>query len=139
MFRFLRVVLLPISIVLAAGCNSSNPTLSPTTPTTPTSTTDTFSGTLNPNGAATYPFAVPAAGVVTATLTSITPDSALVIGLSLGTWNGSACQIVLANDKATQGTVVIGSVSGAGNLCVRVYDVGSVVSAESFQVVVVHP
>ena len=79
----------------------------PTTPTTPTTpgnaiTEPPFTGTLKVNGAATYPFTATSAGTITATLASITPDASVAIGLSIGTWTGSACQIVIANDNATQ-------------------------------------
>ena len=62
-----------------------------------------------------------------------------MVGLSLGTWNGTSCQIVLANDKATQAAVVIGTASSAGSLCVRVYDVGNVADPITYEIQVVHP
>ena len=79
-----------------------------------------------------------APGTLTATLRTLAPDSTLVVGLSLGTWNGSSCQIVLANDNATQGAVVVGNASTTTNLCARIYDVGSVVEPVSYQIDVVH-
>jgi hypothetical protein len=91
------------------------------------------------NGSKTFTFTTQAAGTVTATLTSLSPDSTVTIGLALGTWNGSACQIVLANDSAIQGTVVTGTVSGIGNLCVWVHDVGMLADLTTFVVTVVHP
>jgi hypothetical protein len=72
---------------------------------------------------------------------SLSPDAA-VIGLSLGTWNDSAatCQVTLANDKATQGTVVTGLASSLGNLCLRVYDAAGTLEQETtYEVEVVHP
>src|SRR4051812_30374152 len=91
------------ALVSATGCGTSDPVTTVTTPTTPTATvTDTFAGTLNMNGGATFPFIAGGAGSVTATLTSLGPDSTLPIGLSLGTWTGSACQVVVANDNAAQ-------------------------------------
>jgi ABC-type nitrate/sulfonate/bicarbonate transport system permease component len=126
-------------LLLAAGCGDD--TTTSTTPTTPTPVTvvETFSGTLNRNGGVTHTFATGASGTVTATLTAVSPDSALVLGLSLGTWNGVACQVVLASDKAVQGAVVTGVVSSTGNLCVRLYDVGNIVGTTTYEVQVVHP
>jgi hypothetical protein len=130
---------LALTLVLGA-CGDDDPT-TPTTPTTPPTVTDTFSGTINQNGAATHEFSTQASGTVTATLSTLAPDSTAVIGLSLGTWNGSSCQLVITNDRATQGSVVTGGVSSFGSLCVRIYDVGSVTSAQPFayEVTVVHP
>ena len=111
----------------------------PTSPTTPTTTTETFSDNLTPSGAKTFPFEA-LAGTVTATLTSLGPDSTLSIGMSLGTWSGTVCQIVLRNDNAVQGSVVTGTVSAAGNLCLSVYDAaGQLVEPIAFVVTVVHP
>src|SRR5215217_7258698 len=106
-----------------AGCSDDTPP--PADPTPPASITETFTDTLNVNGARTHPFAAQRAGSVIASLTSLAPDDTVTIGLSLGTWNGTSCQVVLANDNATltSGTVVA-SASSTGSLCVRVYDVG---------------
>jgi hypothetical protein len=131
---FLAAIVLAVS---AAACGDDTPATP--TPTTPLTVTDTFAGTLNPNGAASYSFTTAASGNVTATLATLGPDSTLIVGLSLGTWNGTSCQIVLANDKATQASVIVGAASGAGNLCVRVYDVGNVVSPATYEVQVNHP
>ena len=140
--------LLPGILLLAlttglAGCNNDNAT-TPTTPTTTTTTTptvtETFNGTLNMNGAVTFPFTATAAGSVTVTLTSVAPDATLAIGLSLGTWTGSACQIVIANDAAAQTAAVTGTVSSAASLCARVYDTGKVPTTPvTFGVSIVHP
>ena len=128
-----------LTLVLGA-CGDDEPT-TPTNPTPPATVTDTFSGTVNMNGATTHNFSTQASGAVTATLSTLAPDSAAVIGLSLGTWNGSSCQLVITNDRATQGSVVTGGVSSFGSLCVRVYDVGNIPSAQPFayEVTVVHP
>lgn len=141
MRRPIHSTLLVAAIALSVwGCGDDGKTASPTTPTaTPTTATETFEGDLNPNGARTFPFTAQAAGLVAATLTTVSPDASLTIGMSLGTWNGSACQIVLANDNAIQGTVVTGSASSSGSLCVRVYDVGRLTQAITFVVTVVHP
>lgn len=121
---------------LAACDNTPNDTVTPTTPTT--TVTETFTGTINPNGAATHSFIVSAGGTVTATLTTITPEDS-VAGLSLGTWNGVICQIVLANDNAVLGNVVPGTVSSLGTLCVRINDTGKLTGATDYTITVVHP
>jgi hypothetical protein len=60
--------------------------------------------------------------------------------VSLGTWNALAntCQIVLANDNATQGASILGTASGPGDFCVRVYDVGRLQGATEYTLTVVH-
>ena len=138
MLRLIRTAALLAIVLTFSGCSDDdNPT--PTNPTPPPTTTVSFSGTVNRNGGVTHDFATQASGTVTATLTALSPDSALVIGLALGTWNGAVCQIVLPNDRATQGTVVTGGVSALGALCVRIYDVGNIVDPVAYEITVVHP
>ena len=84
--------------VAATGCGSDAAT--PTSPTDPVATVEVFSdATLNRNGARVHPFAVQAPGTVTATLTTLEPDATVLIGMGLGTWNGVACNITIANDS----------------------------------------
>lgn len=127
----------PLAIALAAAaCGDDTPT-TPTVP-TPVALTDTFSGSLNQNGAATHPFLVGSSGAINTTLTTVGPDSAVVVGMSLGTWNGNACQIVLAKDNAVQGSTVLGAATSAGNFCVRIYDVGNLTGPITYQIDVQH-
>ena len=141
MLRAMRAPLLAALLATgAAACESNNPT-TPDPPTTPSTTTETFSGSLNPNGAASFPFTVAAAGTITVTLTTVAPDATVPIGLSLGTWNGTLCSVGsgLFNDNALQGAFVTGSASSLGSLCARVYDSGKVTGAMTYSLTVVHP
>jgi len=142
MRRLLPGMLLLTLATTLAGCGSSNNTTvtTPTTTTTTPTVTETFTGTLNMNGGATFPFTATAAGTITLTLTSVSGDATLPIGLSLGTWTGSACQIVIANDAATQTAVVTGTVTSAASLCARVYDPAArVTTPVNFTVTIAHP
>jgi hypothetical protein len=136
MYRTIPCLALILAAGLFTGCGDDNEI--PTTPTDPpVEVTDSFAGTLTINGAATHQFVVQRAGNATATLTSLTPDSAAVISLSLGTWNGQVCQILLANDAATTNTSVVGTAS-AGNFCVRLSDVGRLTAPTDYAVTVRH-
>ena len=120
------------------GCGDDETPTSPT-PTTPATVTDTFTGTVNRNGAASHNFTTSAAGVVTATLKSLSPNPEIVVGFAVGTWNGSVCNVVLVRDRAVQSTVIYGNVNATGDLCVRVYDVGNIVEPVEYSVEVAHP
>ncbi|ODS57018.1 MAG: hypothetical protein ABS36_05825 [Acidobacteria bacterium SCN 69-37] len=61
-----------------------------------------------------------------------------IVGLALGTWSGTTCTIVLANDITAQGGLVSGVVQGAGSLCARVYDVGRLEGPATFTIDVTH-
>lgn len=136
MHSLFRSAGLAIAVLVMTGCN--DPVTIPTTP-TPNPTTETFTGTLTVNGGVTHPFSAATAGAVTATLTNIGPDENPTVGLLLGTWNGSSCAVVIPNDAATRSTAVIGTANQAGQLCVRIYDVGRITTPQDYEITVVHP
>jgi hypothetical protein len=133
--RLLAIVLLS---VVAAACDDDTP-ITPTTPTVPK--TESFSGVVTQNGSQTHNFDAGAAGAVTAVLKSIGSDNTLVVSFALGTWTGSACSIVLANDAATGGAILTGTMTGIGTLCARVGDVGNIPAGPgvAYTIEVVHP
>ncbi len=88
MSRF-KLALLLAGAVSVSACSNSTTNI-PTQPSQPNYVTDSFDGSINRNGAATHPFSVSSAGVITATIQTVS-DSSKRIGLSLGTWNGTAC------------------------------------------------
>jgi hypothetical protein len=61
-----------------------------------------------------------------------------VVGLSLGTWSGTVCSIILTNDLAGVGGLIAGVVQGQGSLCARVYDVGKLSGPATFTIEVTH-
>lgn len=126
--------------LLTAGCGK-DPLAAFITPTVSVTVTDTFTGTVTRNGATSHPFPVTSTGGgnVTATLTAVNPDSGAVLGLSLGTWNGSACQAVVSNDRATVSVAILGRATSTGTLCVRVYDIGALNEPQDYEIQVVHP
>ena len=133
--RLFAIVLLAC---VAAACDDEDP-FTPITPTVPK--TESFNGVVTQSGATTHNFDVGAAGSVVATLKAIGTDNTLVVSFSLGTWTGTACSIVLANDAATGGAILTGTMTGIGTLCARVGDVGNVPSGPGvgYTIEIVHP
>jgi hypothetical protein len=133
----IRLLLVTLACGLAA-CDEDVPT-APTNVSPPV--TETFSGAISQNGVTIQSFTTSRSGTVTATLKEVAPDSALVVGFSLGNWTGTACQVVLDNNAATGGAVLSGTIQGVGNLCLRMYDVGNIVAPTSanYTVEIVHP
>jgi hypothetical protein len=135
MIRFALVLPLLTAI---AGCSGTINDI-PTTP-TPVPVTETFSGTLNINGAATHFVFLGATGSVTATLTSLGDNAPAKIGFSMGTLAGTTCSTVLSNDFAVVTSELTGSVTTlGGQLCVRVYDVGALTESVPYTFTVLHP
>jgi hypothetical protein len=123
---------------LAAGCGGDDETDTPTAP-TPVAVTETFSGSLNPNGGRTHEFAVQQAGTVTVKLAALAPDDTVIVGLSLGTWNGAVCQVILPNDKAALNTSVTGTAQNTGLFCARIYDAtGALARSTDYSLEVTH-
>ena len=139
-FSSLTRALAALMLVAAStACDDPGPT-TPTDPAAdPATFTETFSGSLNKNGALTFPFRAGAQGTATATLASILPDNTVPLGFAMGTWNGTGCQAVISNDNALEFTQIVGTVGSAGDLCLRVYDIGRIGTTAKFTITVVHP
>ena len=135
--RLVPVVAASLASLMMGGCGNSSDESVVAPP--PPTLTDTFSGTLTLNGASTFSFTVNGAGNITAQLTTLSPDSTRPVGISLGTWNGSICQILLPNDNSVQGSLVVGTASTTGSYCVRIYDAaGTVVNPQMYTIDVFH-
>lgn len=135
LFKF-AVLVLPLAMFTAA-CSGDIANF-PTTP-DPVTVTETFTGTININGAATHTFVSTATGAVSATLTSLGENPPARIGLSLGTLTGSTCSVLLTNDRAVVTSIVTGTVTTLmGSLCVRIYDVGSLTASVPYEIRVEH-
>lgn len=140
MLRFSTFRALLLLAPLAAACGDDTPT-APTNPTQPPTITEQFgdSGSpLTPFGGRTHPFIVQQAGTVSARLTALQAGDTVVVGLSLGTWNGQACQIILRNDAALQNTTVTGTAQQTGQFCVSIYDVGNLTAPSTYTIDVTH-
>src|SRR6185503_14613494 len=95
------------------------------------------------NSAFTHPFSVTDSGDVSVFLIASVDardanNNSIPIGVSLGTWNGASCAIVIANDNVAPGSSITGRATAAGNLCVRVYDVGFVPAASTYELLSDH-
>jgi hypothetical protein len=131
-------ILVLTATLLAGGCDNELENV-PTTPEAPPTTTDTFTGSVNVNGASTHTFTVAASGTVSATLTELTPDPNIGVGFVMGVWNGASCQTSLSMDTAVQGNALTGNATGVGTLCVRVHDTGRLTGSVNYTLTVVHP
>ena len=136
--RILAGLLLTCAI---AACDDDS--LNFVTPTPPAPTTDTFTGTIAPNGAGTHTFTVQGTGAIVGTLKNVGDDNTLVVSFALGNWDASrnACSVVLANDSATAGAILQGTMTAAGTLCARIGDVGNIAAGKTagYTIEVLHP
>ena len=137
MHRLVRRALLIVALAATGACN--NTPIVPTNPTPGVPVTDTFSGTLSKNGAFTHAFSISTLGSITAAIVALQPNSAQIVGLQLGVWNGASCTAASSTDTATTGSSITLNASSAGVVCVRLYDVGFIGDPVLYQMQVVHP
>ena len=136
MIRMISFSALILACAVAAGCSDDD--APPTTPIeTPVQISESFQGTINLNGAATHTFSTERAGQATATLTTLSPDSAAIVSFVFGTWNGQYCQVILVKDDATQAQNLVGNAS-QGSFCVRIADIGRLTAPTDYVITVQH-
>jgi hypothetical protein len=136
--RIARGCVLAALMALAGACGTTTTVTTPT----PVTVSETFMGTLIPASAGTFTFNTVTGGSVVATLTALGPDSTKTVGLSLGSYNGAICTIILDNFAATQGFSFNATASSVGTYCVHIYDNGSTTADAvpyTFTITVSHP
>ena len=138
-FSSRALLLAAAAVVIGAMGACSNNALTTTPIVTPCPCTDGFSGTLSVNGAFSHTFTITTLGSVSASIVSLAPNSAQIVGFGLGVWNGVSCTAASSTDIATTGSAITLNASSAGTLCVRLYDVGFITTPVLYQLQVVHP
>jgi len=134
-YRNLCALPLLLATLLTAAC-SEDPAQVPTQP-EPVPVTVTFDGTLTVNGSAVHVFTVERAGGVTAQMIEASIDN-VTIGMSLGTWNGVACQLIIASAAAKEGDLIAGTAQTVGNFCLYLNDNGTLAAPVDYTIQVVH-
>lgn len=132
--------LLPAALLaaaLGAGCGDTQE-LTPVDPTPTEITEPAFTGTVAINGGVTIDFSVAAAGIVSTIVDSLQPSATAAIGVALGTWNGTSCEVRIFNDNAGVGGGVAGVANAPGRLCARAYDPGTLTAPATFSITIKH-
>ena len=131
----LAALMLPI-----VACDNGPSTDDEETPTAPTTSpvTETFSTQLFVNGSASRSFIAAKAGTATVTLTNIGSAAKLGFGIGVPDNVGSGCLFTRSSETAVVGTSFSLAVD-PGTYCVRVYDIGSLLSNSSFSITIVRP
>jgi hypothetical protein len=101
-------------------------------------TTETFTGTLAAGGAAFHNFTIAQPGTLTATLTSLSPQTTITMGFGVGQPSGATCSILSGIENAKVSSVLSGTI-GVGPYCVEIYDLGNVQGSDDYTITVIHP
>lgn len=116
-----------LALALLAGLAAcSSDTSTPVSPTTIPPTSFTYATTFTVNGAVTRTFDMISPGTVTMTLTSVTPDVALGIGVGIPRATGSGCNLTRSAVVRAGSTPQLSLAAEPGLWCVRVWDPGTV-------------
>ena len=110
----------------------------PPTQLAPANVTEEFSGTVEVGLSAVHPFPVPSRSTITVTLLTVGPLTTLAVGLGVGTWDGTNCTLVAAENNAREGSVLSGTVE-PNNYCAAVFDSGNLTQTISYTVRVQRP
>jgi len=130
------------ALALTGAACDNNRTITPTTPAQPQ--TEIFSGTLAPQTSSFYSFTVATSGSVSITLASLVPvapgpAATTVMGLGVGTPNGTDCDVTNSVTTAPGLTAQLVNSLTAATYCAKIYDLGSLTSNVNFTVRIVHP
>jgi hypothetical protein len=131
-----RVLALLLVLGAAAGC--SNDTSNPVGPTWVPSTSFTWATTFTARGSATRSFEQIGPGAVNITLTAVTPDVPLGIGVGIPRADGSGCLLTTAVTATPASSPQIVLTADPGTWCVRVWDPGTVPERVNFSMSVIH-
>jgi hypothetical protein len=136
-------ILVRLTVVFTALASTNcNEAASPTVPSSPTSpVTVVYESQLYPRGAASRTLAIALAGNVTVTLTSVRPDSSVVLGLGLGIprADGGGCLLSYSVSTVSGTAPQLTAVTDPGTYCIKVFDTGALTNDLTFSITIVHP
>jgi len=127
-------------VVLESGCGFFSDDA--TSPTAVATVTETFSGTLAAQVSSVFVFSVTQSGTIAVTLTSLSPTTTVPVALGIGTSTVGAttCTTTSSTPTATASSSPQITIDGQpGTYCIDIHNVGSVTTASTFTITVVHP
>lgn len=127
---------------LVAGCSDNTQNVTSPSSSGSGSITLLFEGTLPPRGSSFYSFQVNQADIVSLTFASLTlgPRSTAltsVLGLGIGTPNGTGCDLTRSVNASPGLTSQLTTAMAAGTYCVKVTDIGNLTTPANFAVRIV--
>jgi hypothetical protein len=139
------VVAAVIAAALCAGCGNKQSTTSPSTSSEAPRGIESFGGTLGVGDSQFYSFSVTQAGTTDVTLVSLRPAGipastlTTVVGLGLGTPQGTDCALRAATTTAPGLVKQLSVATDPSTYCVKIADVGNLSGAADYTVRILHP
>jgi len=136
LFQLAAVAALAAAAAACGGSTSTN-TIAASGPTV----TETFTGTVQPAGAADiHTFTVTTPGTVSVTMTSAGPPPTIMMGIGLGNPDnaGNCIYITTVQQPPSSTPQISGTVTASGAYCVAVGDIGNAAGPITYSVTVSH-
>ena len=139
-----RALVLAAALTAAAGCSSdaTTPTSStgseaPAAITTPV--TVSFPGAVGPGGTVSRTFYVQIPGTARAAVSSISPATALAVGLGIPRADGAGCLLAHSSAASNGSSADVSGPVSVGTFCVQVFAPAQSVPSVTFTVTLEHP
>lgn len=102
---------------------------------------ETLTGTVAVGDAISHPFSVGKTGELFATITQLSPDTNVLIGMSVGQATSSGCAPLIGfiNNTAHLNAQALGGVIQKGSYCLQVFDAGFLTQPANYTVRLSHP
>lgn len=130
-----RLFLFATCALAAIGCGD---TATPTAATSTAALTFTFASTFTANGSASRSFEQLTTGLVSLTLSAVSPDLRIGVGLGIPRTDGTGCNLARSVEVTAGSTPHITAIAEPGVWCVRVWDLGLVPERATFALDVSH-
>jgi hypothetical protein len=131
---FWRLQIAIVAVVLCAGCGETL-----TSPTESEEGLPEFASQLTPGGTATRQVPLAKAGTIQVTLTRVTPTTALGLGVGIPRATGTGCALTRSLTTGPGDEPHLTIAAEGGDLCVQVYDPGTLTETVSFAVTIATP
>jgi hypothetical protein len=128
--RWLRLLGIGLAVLTGACASAALPTGA--------TNSQTFTGVLSASGAVVQSVTVAGSGEFDLTLSSLTPQTTITVGLGIGQPANGTCGLLTSIENAKVGSLV-SLTAVAGAYCVVIYDIGNVQGSDTFTLTVVHP
>ena len=129
-------LLVAFMVAMAAACgDGASTTTAPSIPTKPAA--ENWSSVLAPGGASSRSFTVTAAGTISVTMTSA--GATVGLGVGLPRVSGGGCRLGVSVNTGGASTPQITTQADAGQYCVQVFDLGTLIDPISFTLTIDHP
>lgn len=124
-----------IMTIMLAACGGDKTSTTPSK--TSTTVTENWSSVVAPGGASTRSFTVTSAGTIAVTLTGA--GTTIGMGVGLPRTTGGGCRLGVAVDASPASAPQISTQADAGQYCVQVYDLGTLIDPIGFSLKIEHP